>query len=114
MSLDQCEACENVRTTDPDFCDSCLMAMIDARVSAILQRENVTEASGEWSMYDIARALDPSCAEPRHMFDSRAAGAPDPHYIAAACDSLARLKPPARYVGGTSVNLYHVKAAATS
>lgn len=80
---------------------------IDAQVSEILRTANVTEPGGDWSTYDIARALDPMAHHPRTMFDTKGEPPRDLFY-ALARESIERLKPPGRFVGGVSQHLYAI------
>jgi hypothetical protein len=78
------------------------------QVRAILKRDNVTEPSGQWSAWDIARELDPEAHKPRSMFDTKAPY-PREQYISAAMRALTELRVDTgggRYVGGTSGHLH--------
>lgn len=77
-------------------------------VRDILARDNVTEASGEWSAYDVARVLDPGAREPGHLFDTGLGTQPAPEFVALAEESIRALGVSGRYVGGTSGHLYHI------
>jgi hypothetical protein len=80
---------------------------IPGHVMDILRRDNVTEPGGEWSVYDVARILDPAAPNPESMFDT-GRGGPTPEWVALAERIIGEIKPPARYVGGTSKYLYHL------
>jgi hypothetical protein len=72
----------------------------------ILRRDNVTEPSGQWSAYDVARILDPAAREPRHMFDTGPETVPAAEWVALAERTIKALDVGGRYVGGTSGHLY--------
>lgn len=77
-----------------------------ARVAEILRAENVTEASGEWSVFDVARQLDPNAHKPASMFDTCPPYPSADHFLQAK-DAIAELCPEGgRYVGGVSQYLY--------
>ncbi len=80
----------------------------DDQAREILRRNNVTEPGGEWSTYDLARALDPEARDPRHMHDTGADTRPSDAFYGIARAAIGRIDPPARYVGGTSKYLYHI------
>jgi hypothetical protein len=81
-------------------------AAVPGQVLDILRRENVTEPSGEWSAFDVARELDPLARTPRDMFDTGAETWPRDEWVALALEVLNSLDVPKRYVGGTSRYLY--------
>jgi hypothetical protein len=80
---------------------------IDVQVSEILRTINVVEPGGDWSIYDIARELDPSAHRPRTMFDTGGTPPRDLFYSLAR-ESVERLSPPGRFVGGVSGHLYAI------
>lgn len=77
------------------------------QVAAILRTENVTEAGGEWSAFDVGRVLDPDAHTPASMFDT---GGPYPsnEWCAIARAAIDQIGVSGRYVGGTSGHLYHL------
>lgn len=85
---------------------ACQRAEDERDVAEILAGLNVTEPGGDWSVYDIARRLDPHAHQPRHLFDT-AGPYPRDAYVERATIAVDSLQPSGRYVGGTSGHLYH-------
>lgn len=83
----------------------------DEQVREILRRDNVTESSGEWSVYDVARELDPEARKPTHLFDTGRGTQPTDEWFEVAQASIDRIGASARYVGGTSRYLYSLPRA---
>jgi hypothetical protein len=75
-------------------------------VAAILKRANPVEPGGDWSVFDVARMLDPDARKPSHMFDTGPDTWPRDEYVELARAAIAELKPSARFVGGGSRRLY--------
>lgn len=80
---------------------------LDMRVREILRTLNITEPGGDWSVFDIARQLDPGAHKPRSMFDT-VPPYPSDDWCEIARAAVERIDPPARYVGGVSRRLYSI------
>lgn len=82
----------------------------DDKAREILRRDNPTEPGGEWSTYDLARALSGSWA----LFPSPRWETTREHFCAIARAAIGRIDPPTRFVGGVSDYLYHLPREVSS
>jgi hypothetical protein len=83
-------------------------AEIDKQVERILRGTNIVEPGGDWSVFDVARILDPAARNPESMHDTGKDTWPGQEYLDAARESIARLQPSGRYVGGLTGHLYGI------
>jgi hypothetical protein len=80
-------------------------------VATILRRVNPVEPGGDWSVFDVARMLDPAARNPSHMFDTGPDTWPRDEYVDLARELIAEIQPSARFVGGVSQHLYSLADA---
>ncbi len=90
----------------PDAIKDAIRRLYIDHVREILRRDNVTEPGGEWSVFDVARELDPKTHKPTHLFDTGPDTQPRAEYVEIARAAVKRIEPSGRYVGGVSKYLY--------